>query len=90
MRHAGQSFWADIEWSWGCNKNRDIYTDDGQGGSIPVAGQKGCGARYYMGGKSGIPRGADGKYPLRIVCGNPECGALIRAFANLTNFHPAE
>lgn len=97
-------FAADIEWSWGCNDQRDAYfaTADAAGvvnGSAPVADPnnpgnniKGCGAKYYQGReakaadvagkKAGTVVAVGGVFPLHHECGN--CGASIRAFANLT------
>lgn len=75
---AGKEFAADITYSWGCSEDRDIYVKDAAGATVKVEGQKGCGARYYQG--KHIQKGADGKYPYEIQC---QCGALVRAFANL-------
>ena len=67
---------------------------------LDAAGQpthvKGCGKRHYMGGKEGIeknPASAEkyaGEYPLYITCRNPECGAIVRGFPNLTRFEPVD
>ena len=45
-----------------------------------VEGKKGCGEAYYQ---EDVPKSADGQVPYEINCGN--CGALLRAFANLDN-----
>lgn len=97
IANAGKEFTADVEWSWYCNKKNDIRVDDGAGGSTVVEGQKGCEARYYMGGNNGIQKTLsdpnDPKsaliWPERVVCSGKDgvpCGALIRAYANLRNF----
>jgi hypothetical protein len=45
-----------------------------------VEGKKGCGEAYYQ---EDVPKNADGQVPYEIQCG--QCGALLRAFANLDN-----
>lgn len=82
MVFAGKEFGADVEWSYYCSPKKDIYADDGAGGTQKVEGKAGCGARYYQSQVGKV----EGKQPLRITCGNPECGASIRAFANLSAF----
>lgn len=79
---SGKEFSATQEFSWNCANNRDIYVDDGAGGSAKVEGKLGCGARYYQRDVGKV----EGLYPVRITCSNPECGALIRAFGNLGGF----
>lgn len=97
VKHAGATFTADVEWSWSCNDRRPAYFEavdeqgqpSGQFGPMddPTsalegedAGKRaGCGRRYYA---SDVPK-VDGQFPLRITC---ECGASVRAFANLTRF----
>lgn len=91
---AEKSFGADIEWSWGCNDRRAARFLAEDGSSVKVedpastldgedAGFKaGCGARYYQGDVSKV----EGEFPLTITCATPECGAQVRAFANLRNF----
>ncbi len=85
LKHAGEEFTADIEWSWYCNPKRNIYTADGEGGRMEVEDKQGCKARYYQDNQ--VKKGEEG-YPLEIDCGgnDGECGALVRAFANLTRF----
>lgn len=96
---SGKEFTADDEWTWYCNKNRDIYILDSTGNSRVVEGQKGCGAKYYQGGRTGVQKvlsdPADPKsaqvWPERIICGGKDgipCGAAVRAFPNLRNFRP--
>lgn len=80
---AGKDFGATLEFSYRCNPDRQAYFDDGQGGTVPVEGRVGCGQRYYQ---RSVPK-VDGMQPVRITCSNPECGASIRAFPNLTGFN---
>ena len=98
VKHAGKEFTADLEFTWRCNPNKDIYVDDGTGGSQKVEGQKGCGAGYYMGTKPGQvdkalsnPEDPNSPkiYPERITCGGKDgvpCGANVRAFPRLRRF----
>lgn len=76
IKYAGASFTADLEYSWSCNAERSIWVEDGNGGQTEVPETKGCGRKYYQ---QGVPK-VDGKVPFRITC---ECGASVRAFANL-------
>jgi hypothetical protein len=80
QRHAGKQFGADLRYSWRCSKDRDIRARDGQGQVQVVEGKKGCGESYYQ---EDVPKAANGEVPYEIQCGN--CGALLRAFANLDN-----
>lgn len=82
QKYQGQEFSATVEFSWRCNPERDAYFDDGNGGQAKVEGRTGCGARYYQ---RDVPK-VEGIYPVRITCSNPECGASVRAFPNLTGF----
>ncbi len=89
MKHGGQEFSADIEWSWFCNDNKDIRVDNGQGGTQTVEGTKGCGTRYYQKDIEKVPANPEDPnsakvFPLRITCG--QCNAQLRAFPNLTRF----
>ena len=93
MKLGGQEFTADVEWGWNCSQTRDIYVDNGQGGSMQLEGKKGCGSRYYQKDVDmlKVPSNPDDPnspkvFPLRITCSNPECGATIRAFPNLVRF----
>jgi len=79
QRHAGQEFGADLRYSWRCSKERDIRARDTQGQVQVVEGRKGCGEAYYQ---EDVPK-VNGEVPYEIVCG--QCGALLRAFANLDN-----
>lgn len=81
-KYAGQSFTGTIEWSWRCRDDKPIYVDDGNGGTAKVEDKMGCGARYYQ---SSVDK-VEGRYPMRITCANPECGANLRAFPNLGGF----
>ena len=92
------NFGADLEWSWYCNDKRAARWDDGEGGSQEVMGPdgttplKGCGKRHYQNSVSKVVTSDDegnavgAAFPLRITCSNEECGATVRAFANLTRF----
>ncbi len=82
MKYAGKEFGATLEFSYRCNDKRDAYFDDGQGGTAKAEGRMGCGSRWYQ---RDVPK-VDGKQPVRITCTNPECGASVRAFPNLTAF----
>lgn len=94
---SGKEFTADVEFTWNCAENRDIFTDNGDGNLQKVEGTKGCGARYYQGGRTGVQKvPADANdpnspliYPERITCAGKDgvpCGAVIRAFTQLRNF----
>lgn len=78
-KYAGTDFGADVTYSWSCNSERDIYTKDGEK-SVKVEGTKGCGKKYYQ---RDVQKNPDGTTPVEIQC---DCGAVIRAFANLDNF----
>ncbi len=79
---SGKALTATQEFSWSCNDRKDIYVDNGAGGTDQVEGKKGCGARYYQRDVEKV----EGVFPVRITCSNPECGANIRAYGNLTGF----
>src|SRR5262245_16468328 len=79
-RHGGKQFGADLRYSWKCSKDRDIRARDNQGQVQVIEGKKGCGASFYQ---EDVPRNAAGEIPYEITCG--DCGALLRAFANLDN-----
>jgi hypothetical protein len=79
---AGKEFGATLEYSYWCSDQREAYFDDGQGGQQRVEGRMGCGSRWYQ---RDVPK-VDGVQPVRITCSNPECGASVRAFPNLTGF----
>src|SRR5215471_8764161 len=81
--HGGKQFGADLRYSWRCSKDRDIRVKDGNGQVQVVEGKKGCGASFYQ---EDVPKGANGEVPYEITCG--DCGALLRAFANLDNLRP--
>lgn len=88
MKHAGETFKADIERSWFCNPNRNIRTAEGDR-TVEVEGKLGCGARYYMKDVEKVlsdPNDPNSPkvYPERITCGG--CGAEIRGFSNLVRF----
>ena len=91
---AEKDFGADVEWSWSCNPKRAarFLMDDGSQQRIEdvestldgddTGFKAGCGARYYQNDVQKV----EGKFPLSLTCTNPECGAQVRAFANLRNF----
>jgi hypothetical protein len=79
-KHSNKEFGSDLRYSWRCSKDRDIRVRDNQGQVQPVEGKKGCGESYYQ---EDVPKDATGAVPYEITCG--ECGALLRAFANLDN-----
>jgi hypothetical protein len=81
--HAGKQFSADLRYSWRCSKDRDIRVRDASGQVQPIEGKKGCGEAYYQ---EDVNKDAAGQVPYEITCG--ECGALLRAFANLDNLRP--
>jgi hypothetical protein len=76
---AGKEFGADLRYSWRCGEDRDIRVKDAAGATQVVEGHKGCGESYYQ---EDVPKGADGVTPYEITC---QCGALLRAFANMDN-----
>lgn len=87
QKYAGKEFTSDISYSWNCSDSRDIYVDDGAGGTKKdETGRKGCGKKYYQAEKTKKPEQAiqkvNGEYPYEIGC---TCGAIVRAFANLDN-----
>lgn len=79
MQHAGKEFGADLRYSWRCDRERDIRVKDAAGAVQVVEGHKGCGEGYYQ---EDVPKGPDGSTPYEIQC---QCGAILRAFANLDN-----
>lgn len=102
IKHAGEQFGADLELSWRCNESRNIRVDNGAGGTTEVPNQKGCGTAYYQKdvlkvkeNPGNIPEFLDTGarnpeydnlpeiFPIRITC---QCGAQVRAFANLTRY----
>lgn len=82
---AGREFGGDIRYSWKCDEKRNIRvaTVDPQTnqrtGIQEVDSQRGCGNAFYG---EDVPNNPDGTKPLEITC---QCGALLRAFANLDN-----
>jgi hypothetical protein len=78
LQYAGKEFDATIEVQAFCNDKKDIYAEDGQGGSQVVEGTKGCGARYYQRDLEGLKE--NGVYPERFTCtgNNGACGASLR------------
>lgn len=91
LKQAGREFSADIEFSWNCRDDREIYVDDGTGGTSKVEGKMGCGTRYYQRDVAKVLSDPNDPAspkvtPVRITCSNPDCGASVRAFPNLTAF----
>ena len=83
-KHQGQEFGADITYSWVCSESRDIRVAPSGGGTPQVVeGHKGCGTKYYEGDVPAAMKNADGSLPYELTC---QCGARLRAFANLDNF----
>jgi hypothetical protein len=80
QRHGGKEFGADLRYSWRCSKDRDIRVRDQANQIQTVEGKKGCGESYYQ---EDVQKNADGSVPYEVTCSN--CGALLRAFANLDN-----
>ena len=82
-RYAGKTFSASVEWSYQCNPKKPAYFEDGNGGYAPAEDQRpGCGSRQYQRDVVKV----NGQQPERAPCNNPECGASVRAFANLGGF----
>lgn len=92
IKHGGESFRADVEWSAYCNPKKDAYfevkeTDDDGNEVIvtkQVEGTQGCSENYYQ---QDIPRDEHGLYQQRFTCG--KCGASLMAFPSLRNFKKA-
>lgn len=83
--HGGKQFGGEIRYSWKCDERRNIRVEtrdpatNARTGVQEVETQKGCGNAYY---NDDVPNNPDGTKPLEITC---QCGALLRAFANLDN-----
>jgi hypothetical protein len=80
QKHAGKEFGGDIRYSWRCDKTRDVRVRDSQGQIQVIDGKPGCGATYYQ---DDVSKGQNGEVPFEVTC--EDCGALLRAFANLDN-----
>lgn len=85
-----QRFLADVTWSWTCSNQRNIYVANGQGGMQEMQ-QLGCGTTYRQRDVPKVPADPNNPqsqlvYPMRITC---QCGASLRAFANLGNYRKA-
>lgn len=77
-KYGGKEFGADISFSWVCSDSREIYVKDAEGHSVKdPEGRKGCGKKYYQ---RDVPKQDNGEYPVELQC---DCGAVVRAFANL-------
>ena len=85
-KHAADEFIANIEWSAWCSDQKPIRVvveaDDGTQSFTVDESQVGCGKRVYQ---RDIPK-EDGVYAENFAC--PDCGAVLRAFANLSQFKP--
>ena len=93
-KHGGKKFKSDVVISARCNPKSEVYKE-GQ----KIAGRLGCGQKFDMraysiksGANAGkqvlaIQRDQAGVWAEGVEC---PCGAEVRAFANLTNFRPAE
>lgn len=89
QKHVGQEFTAEVTWNWFCNPKKSIYVDNGQGGLTEVSNQVGCDTTYYQRDVDKVLSNPEDPaspkvFPLRITC--TQCGANVRAFANLQNF----
>lgn len=83
VKCAGKEFGADLRYSWKCSADRNIRVRNETSGLIEeVENQPGCGSSFY---NEDVQNGEDGKKPYEIQC---QCGAILRAFANLDNFRP--
>lgn len=81
LTQAGKTFGADLEYGYYCNPKKNIYAE-GEGGAVQeVEGQAGCGQRYYQKDVDKV----NGVQPVRVQC---QCGASLRANANLQRFRP--
>jgi hypothetical protein len=79
QQQGGKQFGADIRYSWRCSTDRDIRVRDGSGQYQTVEGKKGCGTAYYQEDVAKV----NGEVPYEVTC--EQCGAHLRAFANLDN-----
>lgn len=82
MQQAKKQFGADIRYSWKCSVDRNIRVRDEAGAIQEVEGRKGCGTSYYQEDLEKGGKDATGNVPTQIAC---QCGAVLRAFANLDN-----
>lgn len=83
-KYAGKEFAAEVTFSFSCRKDKNIRVLDAAGKANEVENHPGCGKKYYQKDIASLKNG-EGKYPTSINC---ECGANLRAFANLENFRP--
>lgn len=89
MKHAGGEMTATVTWNWFCNPKKNIYVDNGQGAMTEME-QKGCKTSYYQKDVDKVHANPEDPtspmvFPVRITC---QCGANVRAFANLEQFKP--
>lgn len=85
MKYAGREFIATVEWSAWCSDQRAIRVYNEAGEIITNEQQMGCGHRVYQ---RDIPKLEAGGYADEFAC--PECGAILRPFANLVQFQPLQ
>lgn len=79
---AKKTFGADIRFSWRCSEQRNIRVKTGEGALQEMEGRTGCGTAIYQ---EDLPNGGKdqaGQVPTQVQC---QCGAVLRAFANLDN-----
>jgi len=86
---AGHEFDADLTYSWTCSESRNAYIPDPEdktGTKSVKSDRMGCGATYRQADQTKKAEQkiekVNGEYPYEIGC---RCGAVVRAFANLTN-----
>lgn len=81
-QQAGKEFGADIRFSWKCDTKRNIRVKDAQGSVQEVQNHPGCGQAYYQEDLPNAGKDASGVVGTQVQC---QCGAVLRAFANLDN-----
>jgi hypothetical protein len=97
IKHAGETFRADVDWEVTCDKRREIRRyDEHQKKTVKVTGTYGCGRRYgtrnYISagltdGKSHlIPTKSDGTWADNFQC---VCDASLWPFVRLVNYRKA-
>ena len=90
LAHAGEQFKGRIEVQYSCNEKKNIWAPTGVGDAVEeIEDKKGCGTRYYQKDVAD-QRDEHGNYPERIICGGENCGASLRAFAQISVFSPAK
>jgi len=86
---ASHEFDADLTYSWTCSEKRNAYVPDPEDKTATKSvksDRMGCGATYRQADQTKKAEQkiekVNGEYPYEITC---RCGAVVRAFANLTN-----